>query len=53
MDAQFFRLANLSIDPIPHPDSSFDSISAFDFLEHVPRCSRPLTVAARGCPSSN
>jgi SAM-dependent methyltransferase len=37
MDARFFRLANLSIDPIPHPDSSFDSISAFDFLEHVPR----------------
>lgn len=37
MDSQFFRCANLSLDPIPHPDSSFDSISAFDFLEHVPR----------------
>jgi len=37
MDAQFFRQANLSIEPIPHPDSSFDSVSAFDFLEHIPR----------------
>lgn len=34
---EFFRSANLSLAPIPHPDSSFDSISAFDFLEHVPR----------------
>ena len=34
---EFFRVANLSLVPIPHPDSSFDSISAFDFLEHVPR----------------
>ena len=23
--------------PIPYPDCSFDSISAFDFIEHVPR----------------
>jgi SAM-dependent methyltransferase len=37
MDLQRFRRANLSLEPIPHPDSSFDSISAFDFLEHVPR----------------
>jgi len=29
--------ANLSIDPIPFPDSHFDSLSAYDFLEHVPR----------------
>ena len=32
-----FRRANLSIEPIPHPDSSFESVSAFDFLEHIPR----------------
>lgn len=32
-----FRQANLSLEPIPHPDASFESISAFDFLEHVPR----------------
>ncbi len=37
MEARLFRQANLSLEPIPHPDSSFDSISAFDFLEHVPR----------------
>ena len=28
---------NLALQPIPHPDASFDSVSAFDFLEHVPR----------------
>jgi SAM-dependent methyltransferase len=37
IDARFFRRANLSVEPIPHADSSFDSVSAFDFLEHVPR----------------
>ena len=34
--SDFFRAANLSLVPIPHADSSFDSISAFDVLEHVP-----------------
>ncbi len=37
IDARWFRRANLAVEPIPHPDSSFDSVSAFDFLEHVPR----------------
>jgi SAM-dependent methyltransferase len=32
-----FRRANLSLEPIPAPDSTFDSVSAFDFLEHIPR----------------
>jgi SAM-dependent methyltransferase len=32
-----FKAANLAIDPIPFPDSFFDSVSAYDFLEHVPR----------------
>jgi SAM-dependent methyltransferase len=32
-----FRVANLALEPIPWPDSTFDSVSAFDFLEHVPR----------------
>lgn len=36
-DPRLFRQANLSLEPVPHPDSSFDSVSAFDFLEHVPR----------------
>ena len=36
-DPERFRQANLSLEPIPHPDSSFEAVSAFDFLEHVPR----------------
>jgi SAM-dependent methyltransferase len=32
-----FRAANLSVDPIPYADDSFGSVSAFDFIEHVPR----------------
>jgi SAM-dependent methyltransferase len=31
------RSANLSVEPIPFPDSYFSSVSAYDFLEHVPR----------------
>jgi len=37
LDPARFRSANLSVEPIPHPDASFDTLSAFDFLEHVPR----------------
>jgi len=29
--------ANLSLSPIPFESDTFDSISAFDFIEHVPR----------------
>lgn len=29
--------ANLAIDRIPFPDAHFGSVSAYDFLEHVPR----------------
>lgn len=31
------RRANLALEPIPYADNSFDSLSAYDFLEHVPR----------------
>ena len=31
------KCADLAIDPIPFEDSSFDFITAYDFLEHVPR----------------
>lgn len=37
-DAGFdYRVANLVIDPIPCDDGTFGSVSAFDFIEHVPR----------------
>lgn len=32
-----FRQANLSVEAIPYPDDHFDSVSAYDFIEHVPR----------------
>jgi len=32
-----YKQANLTLGPIPFDDSSFDSVSAFDFIEHVPR----------------
>lgn len=32
-----YRVANLAVQPIPFEDDAFGSVSAFDFLEHVPR----------------
>ena len=32
-----FKCANLAIEGIPFPDNYFDSISAFDVIEHIPR----------------
>ena len=32
-----FAAANLTLEPIPFPDNYFGSVSAFDFIEHVPR----------------
>jgi SAM-dependent methyltransferase len=29
--------ANLALQPIPFPDGHFDAVSAYDFLEHMPR----------------
>ncbi len=31
------RRANLVVEPIPYPDAHFASVSAFDFIEHIPR----------------
>jgi SAM-dependent methyltransferase len=31
------RVANVALEPIPYPSGFFDSVSAYDFLEHVPR----------------
>jgi SAM-dependent methyltransferase len=32
-----YRTANLALEPIPFGDNEFGSVSAFDFIEHVPR----------------
>ncbi|PNS09662.1 hypothetical protein [Solilutibacter silvestris] len=32
-----YRRANVVVEAIPYPDDFFDSISAFDFIEHIPR----------------
>jgi SAM-dependent methyltransferase len=32
-----FKMADLNIEPIPYPDNYFDYVTAFDFIEHVPR----------------
>ena len=34
---QNIKVADLAINPIPFSDNSFDYITAFDFLEHIPR----------------
>ena len=31
------RVVNVALASIPYPDDHFDSVSAYDFLEHVPR----------------
>lgn len=31
------KYADLTVDAIPYPDNNFDFLTAFDFLEHVPR----------------
>lgn len=35
--ARNVRCADLAIEPLPWPDASFDYVTAFDFIEHVPR----------------
>ena len=32
-----YKQADIVFQGIPYPDSYFDSVSAFDFIEHVPR----------------
>jgi len=37
LSTDHFQYANLSVQPIPFPDNYFSSVSAYDFLEHIPR----------------
>lgn len=37
VDTMRFRQANLVLEPIPFDAGHFDSVSAYDFIEHVPR----------------
>ncbi len=36
-ESESLKIADLVIEPIPFPNSTFDYITAFDFLEHIPR----------------
>lgn len=31
------KVADLSVEDIPYPDNYFDAVTAFDFIEHIPR----------------
>ena len=37
LPAERFRKADLSLDPLPFDTGFFDSVSAYDVLEHIPR----------------
>ena len=44
LDAAFeLRIANLAVEPIPYESGMFGSVSAFDFIEHVPRVLRSVS----------
>jgi SAM-dependent methyltransferase len=34
---EFIKVADLAVEPIPFSDNQFDYITAFDFIEHIPR----------------
>ncbi len=42
--------ANLAIEPIPFPDNHFDSVSAYDFFEHVPRVALDFSAKTSSFP---
>lgn len=37
VEGAVYRQANLALEPIPFEDNYFDYVSAFDFIEHIPR----------------
>jgi len=49
-DGEFFKSANLTLENIPFADDQFDSVSAFDFLEHVPRQLHSLSTGVSRVP---
>jgi SAM-dependent methyltransferase len=36
-ETEFLKITDLALYPIPFMDSTFDFVTAFDFLEHIPR----------------
>jgi SAM-dependent methyltransferase len=46
----FIKHANLSVEPIPFEDDFFHSVSAYDFLEHVPRVLSSIDNSATRFP---
>lgn len=36
-NTKYFKTVDLNINPIPFPDNHFDYVTAFDFIEHIPR----------------
>lgn len=36
-ETEMLRIVDLTISPIPFQDSTFDFVTAYDFLEHIPR----------------
>ncbi|MCK5830180.1 MAG: methyltransferase domain-containing protein [Methylococcales bacterium] len=37
IEGVIYKQVNLALAPIPFPDNYFDCVSAFDFIEHIPR----------------
>ena len=54
---EYFKLCNLVCEPIPFGDSYFNSVSAFDVIEHIPRQSvdheRGIIMNPFGADESN
>jgi SAM-dependent methyltransferase len=36
-DSHFIHEADLAVDPIPFESDFFDAVTAYDFIEHIPR----------------
>ena len=45
------KVADLAIQPIPFDDNSFDYLTAYDFLEHIPRQLYPVSYTHLTLPT--